>query len=544
VRGVLETKRALLVLDNAQHNDQLEPFQMGGGARCAVLVTTRRDDLAALRHAQRVGLPLLSEDEALDLLRGIAGRERVEAEPEVAEEILAMVGYLPLAVDIVASRLRERPEWSLSEMRRRLADSKRRLEELEIGEDYGVRLSFDMSYHLLEPEAQRFFARMGVFGGVDFDVAAAATVAQVEGREAERILERLRHLALAQPGRRAGRYTLHPLLRDYACAHLDHQDAHQRMAAHYLAVAREAGDKLKGKEIEDGLAVLDEEISNIRAGWEWASKGESKNECEVTRGYAYTLARYFDLRAYWEDEVRWPERAIEACQKLGDERGVAAMHQIIGLVYEIKAEWDKAIEHDLKAIEGYEKMGDIHGMAGTYNNLGLVYAEKGEWERTIEFYQKALETMEKVGDIHGLAQTYNNLGIVYRQKGEWEQAIEFYQKALETLEKVGDIHGLAQTWGNLGLVYADKGEWERAIEFYQKSLETKERVGDVHGMAATWANLGFLYEAQKEYERALGYLERSLEVLKKIGSYQAAQVEEGARRVRGKVGESTTDGEN
>jgi hypothetical protein len=199
VRGVLEKKRALLVLDNAQHNDRLEPFQMGAWARCAVLVTTRRDDLAALRHAQRVGLPLLSEGEALDLLRGIAGPERVEAEPEVAREILEMVGYLPLAVDIVASRLRDRPEWSLGETQRRLADSSRRMEELEIGEDYGVRLSFDMSYHLLKPEAQRFFARMGAFGGVDFDVTAAAAVAQVEEREAERTLERLRHLALPSP---------------------------------------------------------------------------------------------------------------------------------------------------------------------------------------------------------------------------------------------------------------------------------------------------------------------------------------------------------
>jgi hypothetical protein len=230
VRGVLEKKRALLVLDNAHHNDQVEPFQMGAGARCAVLVTTRRDDLAALRHAQRVGLPLLSEGEALDLLRGIAGPERVKAEPKVAGEILTLVGYLPLAVDIVASRLRDRPQWSLSEMRRRLADSKRRLEELEMGEDYGVRLSFDMSYHLLEPEARRFFAQMGVFGGLDFDVTASAEVAQVEEREAERTLEQLRHLALAQPGRRAGRYVLHPLLRDYACAHLDDQDAYQRMA--------------------------------------------------------------------------------------------------------------------------------------------------------------------------------------------------------------------------------------------------------------------------------------------------------------------------
>ena len=50
-----------------------------------------------------------------------------------------MVGYLPLAVDIVASRLRDRPQWSLGEIRRRLADSKRRLEELDTGGVASVR---------------------------------------------------------------------------------------------------------------------------------------------------------------------------------------------------------------------------------------------------------------------------------------------------------------------------------------------------------------------------------------------------------------------
>ncbi|TEU16064.1 MAG: DUF4062 domain-containing protein, partial [Anaerolineales bacterium] len=342
VRAVLETKRALLVLDNAQHNDQLEPFQMGAGARCAVLVTTRRDDLAALRHVQRVGLPLLSESEALDLLRGIAGKKRVEAEPEVAEEILAVVGYLPLAVDIVASRLRDRPKWSLGEMRRRLADSKRRLEELEIGEDYGVRLSFDMSYEALRPEEQHFFARMGGFGGLDFDVTAAAAVAaQVEEGEAERTLERLRHLALAQPGRRAGRYALHPLLRDYACAHLDDQDAYQRMATYYLKLSEEWEPQLAaGKQIE-AVEWFDEEMGNLRTGRDWALKNEV---WELVRTYGITVPHFFMVRARWDEWVAWGEVGLRSCEELGDEHGAGTITGNLGAVYMQKGEWERAIE--------------------------------------------------------------------------------------------------------------------------------------------------------------------------------------------------------
>jgi tetratricopeptide (TPR) repeat protein len=96
---------------------------------------------------------------------------------------------------------------------------------------------------------------------------------------------------------------------------------------------------------------------------------------------------------------------------------------------------------------------------------------------------------------------------------------------------------------NNAIVYWRKGEWERAIEFYQKSLDIYEKVGDIHDMAQTWDNL-FPLRGSGKYEWALDYLERSREVLKEIGAYEAAQVEEGVRRVRGKVGESTTDGEN
>ena len=200
----------------------------------------------------------------------------------------------------------------------------------------------------------------------------------MEEREAERTLERLRHLALAQPSRRAGRYALHPLLRDYACAYLDDQDAYRRMAAHYLAVAEEAGSKLTGGEIKDGLAVLDEEISNIRAGQAWAVGSEREAACELVRDHIHAMARYFSLRAHWDEWIEWSQAGLQACEELSD----------------------------------------IREIAKTHGNLGTVYAQKGEWERAIEFYQRALSTMKKVGDIHRTAVLYMNIGNVYRQQGK------------------------------------------------------------------------------------------------------------------------------
>src|SRR2546423_1053395 len=81
------------------------------------------------------------------------------------------LGWLPLALRIAGGRLAARPTWSLREFAARLADTERRLDELEVAEG-GVRVSFAVSYEQLrtsqdpvDRDAARVFTLLGMLDG-------------------------------------------------------------------------------------------------------------------------------------------------------------------------------------------------------------------------------------------------------------------------------------------------------------------------------------------------------------------------------------------
>ncbi len=215
VRALLAGKRALMVLDDVQESEQARPLLPPSGA-CMTLMTTRRHDLAVTRAAYRLTLSPFSKTkgEAMDLFTKILGAETAERDGALLGEIGDLLGQLPLAIDIAASRLAYEPDWTTPELLSRLRDQRRRLNEL-VYDDQAVRWSFDLSYAALSVQDQALFRATGTFEGVDFDAEAAAYVAGRAPEETRDGLRRLHGLSLLQSAR-PGRYRLHPLLRDYA----------------------------------------------------------------------------------------------------------------------------------------------------------------------------------------------------------------------------------------------------------------------------------------------------------------------------------------
>ena len=92
-----------------------------GAAGCLVLVTSRRR-LTSLDAARTLSLDILPPDDALALFAAVAGAGRAAAEPDPAQEVLRLCGYLPLAIRICAARLAARPAWTIAYLAARLGD--------------------------------------------------------------------------------------------------------------------------------------------------------------------------------------------------------------------------------------------------------------------------------------------------------------------------------------------------------------------------------------------------------------------------------------
>ena len=85
----------------------------------------------------------LSATDATALFMRLAGRSRLRKQS--VGEFVAVCGYLPLAVALLAARLRHHPSWSVDDLKDRLLSPQHRLVEMQAGER-AVAAAFDLSY--------------------------------------------------------------------------------------------------------------------------------------------------------------------------------------------------------------------------------------------------------------------------------------------------------------------------------------------------------------------------------------------------------------
>ncbi|HKS48446.1 MAG TPA: BTAD domain-containing putative transcriptional regulator [Amycolatopsis sp.] len=224
-RAEVAERRILVVLDNAVDAKQVRPLLPGTG-KALVIITSRRR-LVGLDGVTSRSLDVFSPEDAVALFTRIAGADRTKDRPHVVAEIVALCGYLPLAISIAASRFHNRPAWSLEHMVFRLRDERGRLAELSHG-DRSVMAAFETSYRNLSPELRRLFCVLsfGTHPCTEFDASAVAAMTNMPVTEADRLLEELfdAHM-LGQ--HTAGHYHFQELLRAYArvkAAELDVDD--------------------------------------------------------------------------------------------------------------------------------------------------------------------------------------------------------------------------------------------------------------------------------------------------------------------------------
>lgn len=223
-RAHLAEKRVLVLLDDAVDERQLRPL-LPDSPTCAALVTSRRR-LVELTEASRLHLDVFAPDEARQCLRGAVGDRRVDADPQAADRIAATVGYMPLALQAAAERIKTSPGWTLADHLERLED---RREQLKL--DERVERSFRLSYNRLSPSVRGLLRMLSLHPDPDFDTHAAAALAGVDLDTAEAGVAALQEANLLRESS-PGRHAFHDLMRRYvrSLAH-DQDPAHARRAA-------------------------------------------------------------------------------------------------------------------------------------------------------------------------------------------------------------------------------------------------------------------------------------------------------------------------
>ncbi|MFI8103046.1 BTAD domain-containing putative transcriptional regulator [Streptomyces sp. NPDC086023] len=194
-------RRVLLLLDDAEDASLIGPLLPAGPA-AGVLITSRAQP-AAPAVDLRVRLGPLAPAESVALLAASVADGRLCTDPGSAAALAAHCDGLPLALSIVAARMLARPRWSAAEFAVRLADERRRLDELDDGER-SVRCCLQGAYEgvarglrgAVRGRLLPLFALVGAVGAVS--VRAAARALGMTERDTESLLEALTDVQLLE----------------------------------------------------------------------------------------------------------------------------------------------------------------------------------------------------------------------------------------------------------------------------------------------------------------------------------------------------------
>jgi tetratricopeptide (TPR) repeat protein len=528
-RGLASGKEALLILDNVQSGQNVDPLVPALG-KCAVLITSRDAGHPALRGAEQLALDQFTPEEAMALAEGVLGEKLERDQSAQAERLFEQVGYLPLAVS-VALHLAEECGWTLDTLNQEL-EGRGALQVLgdEQSLAKSLRATFDAAVGCMPQDLQETFRTLALFNeGPSFStLALAETIGLAEAEATARLRRLTGRSLLTELG--DGRWSLHPLLRQFAVALPPLDEAtHARFTRHYLVVAETAGGLYLegGQELLRGLALFDREWPHIRTGQAWAcgeiartaadQAGIGDEAARLCSDYARLAVGCLSLRLHPRDWIAWLEVALLAARRLGDKKAEAAHLGNLGTANRLLGNARQAVEYHKQALAISVEIGDHHGEEQDLGSLGLAYACLGETRQAVEYYEQALGVSRELGDQRDEGNWLVSLGQAYAEMGNVQMAIEYYEQALGISKQTGDRRLEGTALGSLGNAWLDLGDAQKAIEHYGQALEVAREIGDRWAEAAHLGNLGEVYRVVGELGQAIKHHDQALQVAREIG---------------------------
>src|SRR6266545_1689579 len=486
-RQRLAGMRALVVLDNAADEQQVEPL-LPGSPGGLTLITSRRS-LAGLRMASHLPVDVFTPDEAHDFLtRAVPGIPAGD-DPTAAARVAQRCGYLPLALGLVAAHMRAKPRWTLTDHADRLDERHhdRRLDD-------GVELALSLSYQHLPPDRRRLFRLLALHPGNDIDLYAAAghtTAPHWPSHIIQLTATVLRYLS--NNGHHSDAITLHTR-------------AHE--------AAKHTGDRAAEAYALANLATGYWRQSRLAQATEHARQALTVfREIANPVGEGHTLINL--CRIYWQQghyrqAADHAQRALMLFRDTGDRFGEARALATLGLLYRRMGRYRQASEQAQQALIVLRGAGDRPGEAFALGALSLVHERQGRDQQAVDQLQQVLTVFREVGNRSAEGFTLTNLGIIHLKLGRRGQAVEHHRQAITLFRDLGDLCGEAEALNGLGEVLLADGQADQARTHHTGALTLARAVGDRYeharahnGIAHTHHTTGEADHARRHWQHAL-----------------------------------------
>ncbi len=482
--GRLGTRATLLVLDNCEHVIDgvvaLVDALLAGTSGTTILATSREalgvggEQIYPVRS---LSLPATDELQAVlaaESVRVFVDRARLalpDFEVDAANatpiaEICRRLDGIALAIELAAARV---TMLSVTEIAARLDDRFRLLTggNRALPRHQTLQAAMQWSYEQLAQQEQWMLRQVSVFAG-GWTLRAAADVAQVDDEYgALALLTVLHDKSLLVVDRDVAdgrpRYRMLETVRQYALDRLNEceeaEAARNRHTTHFLALAEEADQQLRGPGQDAWINRLRQEHENLVAALTWCCEASVDPQAGLRLAAATTF--------YWV----W--------------NGVELGHRLARAV----------LEHDRTAA-------DTPARTSTLRAISKLSLFRGNYQESLCYAQQALDVARRVGVPRPLVMALDELGSALNTVGRVDEALQLHEEALARARSLDDASLLPLLLNSTAESKRSAGQLDEAEHCYREALEFARRQGGRLGMVVPLNNLIRVLVARGQLEQA------------------------------------------
>ncbi|MCO5198710.1 MAG: tetratricopeptide repeat protein, partial [Anaerolineae bacterium] len=507
MRGVFSTRKLLVVLDDVVDASEVQKMLPPMHSESAVIVTTRSTEVARLlaNQEQIVSLTPMSRPNSLTIMRGILGRAVVEAQLSDADRVSALLGDLPLALQIGVALCVD-TGLTLAELARLLDDLSTRLDYLQTGNRATVRLAFEQSWNMLDTVLRRAFAVLAVFEGRMFSAEDFAACIDMPQANAILLLAQLQRRSLLQcidSGER--QYQQHTLLAAYATEKLLSEDDAWLRFSHYFYT-------FAAHHLTNNLSFQDC-WEQVMAGMQTAHRLQKSS---LVLDYWQLLHPEWKQRGHYSSTRQSAAWALDAAEIEGDVSLQAAIALAWGVACLEQTDYVAAQQHLNNALDAFGLLRDDLGIADTHYQLSRVMLEQGESSSAETAIQLAWQHYQAVEDVRGMGRSLYRRANIHCYRGDFQPAISLLDDAVRWLSDVGDSRGLLRTHILATRTHSELGNLEQAQVHCAIASELSDQLNERAESASFYYSYAALCRTQGDYSRAHDFAQKALALFREM----------------------------
>ncbi|MEX1124691.1 MAG: adenylate/guanylate cyclase domain-containing protein [Acidimicrobiia bacterium] len=527
----LRTKSLLLVLDNFEQVLGAAPLVadlVRASPDSKFVVTSRAPlQISGEQEMPVAPLPLADPNQIANLdelvhvasialfnERALAVRPDFEITLENAQSVAELVRRLdglPLAIELVASRLRHLPVSTILERldARMLSSGSVDLPERQRTIEGAIAWSYD----LLDQPSKRLFSRLSVFAGG----ARLEEIEAVCGPAGDLVVDVIEGLGLLLDQsllRRVDtddspRFQMLHVIREYAMNRLEDigegAALHHRHLEAYTELAEMVAPELLRKDRRRWLDVMEADHDNIRAALEWAL---ANGEGDLALRLGAALWRFWQARGHLHEA----RRRVDATLALpgGEPRNRAKAMEALGGILWWQAKMDECRDTYARVLQMQRELGHPKEIANALYNYGLTVAFSAtdrDQEKTLpevaEILDEAEAIYQELADVGGLGDVEWARGTTTAYVGlNPAAASEHMKKAIDFYSRAGNEFGMG--WGlfEVGEMARRSDSFEEAWEYVSKGLALFAGHRDVSGVTLFLASTAGIAQGLGDMLRA------------------------------------------